>query len=466
MRYLLHTFYFRVTFAIVVSMIALSIINHFLGYQYTYKTHFDSERILLENLANTAALTVNVQELKDVPLNKQGVDSPAFQSISKQLKKIRQVNPEIEDMHILSPTGIKNIWKFMVDLEGIKPNGTVIPATLPGTDYDAGRFPQMIKGLNGPAADLKLETDEYGTTLSGYAPIRDASGKPFAVLGIDIDADNIHAMEQRIFKGSLIFLVMATAMAVLLGFFISNRVVSPVEELKAGVDYIKNGHWSYKVKVRGKDEIAQLAVSFNEMARNVHHYQKRLRNYFFESVKTLTMLLEAKDPNTLGHSQAVVYYSEKIALRMGVTPRLTKYFKNIVLLHDIGKIGIKDHVLLKPGKLSQEEFILMQQHPLLGESILAPFLDDPVLRSVVRHHHERQDGRGYPDGLSKNQIPLLVAIVTAADSYDAMTSNRVYRKALTQEEAIQELIRNKGTQFHPEVVDALIAIIKEENKRI
>jgi len=460
----LHSFHLRVTLGMVASMVVLSIINNILDYHLTFKSHFENERVSLENLAKNAALMINAEELKQIPLDKNGIDAPAYQIISQQLKRIKATNPQIEDIYILTPTGTKNIWKFIVDLDETKPNGTKIPASAPGTDYDAGRFSQMISGLNEPSADDKLETDEYGTTLSGYAPIRDEVGKPLAILGIDIDAANIHAMKKEILKGSVIFLMIAIVLAIILGALISGRVVQPIKQLKRGVDYIKDGHWSHKVNISGKDEIAQLASSFNKMAEGLAHSQQLLRSYFFDSVKSMAMLLEAKDRYTSGHSQSTADYSEKIALRMGVDPTVVKYFKSIVLLHDIGKVGVKDTLLQKPGKLDEKEFELMKQHPLLGEQILMPILEDPLMRSVIRNHHERHDGQGYPDGLSEDKIPLLVSIVTVADSYDAMTSNRSYRQAMSKEAAIEQLVKNKGTQFNPKVVDIFLEILKEEGR--
>lgn len=462
MKNLFHSFHFRVTVAIVSSMVALSLLNSFLDYQVTFKSNFENERMTLKDLAKNAVLMVNAQQIKDIPLNKEGINSRSYQIVSQQLRKVQAANPLIEDIYVLAPTSKTNKWKFIVDLYAVAPDGTKRPGLKPGTDYDASRFSEMLNGLNEPSADRKLETDEYGTTLSGYAPIRDEVGKPVAVLGMDINANNIYAMNQKILKGSLIFLMIAIIAAVLLGAFISNRVVRPVKKLKDGVDYIKNGHWAQTVDVPGQDEIGQLAASFNEMAKSLDHYRQLLRRYFLDAAKSMTVILEAKDQYTLGHSQAVVNYSEKIALRLGIEPKLIENFKIVTLLHDIGKVGIKDSILQKPGKLDPEEFEKMKQHPLLGEQILKPILDDPLMRSVVRHHHERQDGRGYPDGLNEDQLPLLVSIVTVADSYDAMTSDRAYRKAMSKEEAIDQLVKNKGTQFHPKVVDAFLEILKEE----
>jgi len=152
----------------------------------------------------------------------------------------------------------------------------------------------------------------------------------------------------------------------------------------------------------------------------------------------------------------------KIALKMGLSREQAGLFRRMTLLHDIGKVGVKDSILNKPGTLTPQEWEAIKKHPLIGEQILKPVLDNPDMLSVVRGHHERYDGSGYPDGLSREQISIYAAIVSVADAYDAMTSDRAYRKGMSKEEAIAELVKYKGTQFNPKVVDVFLEILKEE----
>jgi HD-GYP domain-containing protein (c-di-GMP phosphodiesterase class II) len=324
----------------------------------------------------------------------------------------------------------------------------------------------MLKAFDEPSADQRLEKDEWGTTLSGYAPIRGIDGKAIAILGVDMDASDVHLAETIIREKSIVVLCIGVMFAMLLGLFISSRVVNPINKLRTGIEYINEGHLHHQVKVIGDDEIAQLARSFNEMASGLHDSRQKLLNYFYDAVKVLVMLLEARDHYTLGHSESVAHYSEKIALRLGMDPKGVEFFKRVVLLHDIGKVGVRDNVLLKTTKLDQNEWEVIRLHPVLGEQILKPILDDPIMLSVVRNHHERYDGKGYPDGWAKDQIPLLVAIVTVADSYDAMTSTRSYRQAMSKDQAIEQLISNRGTQFHPDVVDVFLTILREEDNNV
>ncbi len=456
----------RVTLAMVASMSIVVLLSDSLIYKFTVKSQFEDLRTRLKTIAQTAAVMINAEYLQQIPLTRQGVDTQAYAIISDQLKKIKAANPQIEYIYILTRTGTAKAWKFVVDLDSLPMGTATVAGSVPGTPYDATRFSEMLKGFEAPAADRKLETDEWGTTLSGYAPIRDNLGKPIAELGVDMVARDIYMMESEIRKRSLIILLAGMLFSIVLGVALSHRVVGPVKQLKTGIKYINEGNLHYQVQVPGDDEIAQLAEAFNDMARGLHESRQKLLNYFYDTAKSLVMLLEARDQYTLGHSEAVAHYSEKIALRMGINPKTVDYFKRVVLLHDIGKVGVRDNVLLKPGKLDEDEWEVIKSHPVLGEQILKPILNDLQMLPIVRNHHERYDGKGYPDGWSREQIPLLVAIVTVADSYDAMTSTRPYRQAMTIEQASEQLIINRGVQFYPDVVDVFLEILKEEANHV
>ena len=180
-----------------------------------------------------------------------------------------------------------------------------------------------------------------------------------------------------------------------------------------------------------------------------------------DSVLALAEAVDAKDKYTGEHSKMVSKYSILLAKRLGFTESEKNKLRIGALLHDCGKIGVPDNIINKPGKLSDEEFTIIKNHTLLGYNIIKHMTNDEEIINCVRNHHERWDGTGYPDGISGKSIRLFARIVCIADVYHAMTSDRAYRKALTKEQAIDEIIRGKGTQFDPKLVDAFVEIIED-----
>lgn len=188
---------------------------------------------------------------------------------------------------------------------------------------------------------------------------------------------------------------------------------------------------------------------------------KRLENITDEIVKTLASVIDAKDKYTNGHSFRVALYSCALAKKLNFTENAIHELRWEGLLHDIGKIGIPDSVLNKPGKLTEEEFDLIKSHAEIGGEILSQSSELKNASLTTRHHHERYDGKGYPLGLKGEQIPLNARIIAISDSYDAMNSNRIYRKSLSKEVIKKELEMNRGTQFDPYLLDAFIELLND-----
>ena len=183
--------------------------------------------------------------------------------------------------------------------------------------------------------------------------------------------------------------------------------------------------------------------------------------FSLETVTTLALAVEAKDPYTKGHSERVAFVAIELAKKLSIDARTLERLRIGALLHDIGKIGVPESILLKAGKLTDEEFDIIKKHPAAGETILKPigFLAD--ILPIVRHHHERYDGRGYPDGLAGEDFPLLARIVQVADTFDAMTSNRPYRDSLAEKTVIKEFKKCSASQFDPAIVEAFLEIIND-----
>lgn len=221
-----------------------------------------------------------------------------------------------------------------------------------------------------------------------------------------------------------------------------------------------------EAKLGASQEDKEYLVSFaNNIAiaiENSRLYQD-LKKSFFNSIQALAHALEAKDPYTRGHSEVVAQYSVKIARQMGFSEDRIEPLRQMCLLHDIGKIGVVPDILEKDGLPSRDEWQVVRKHPLIGDNIVRPLNLSSPIRSIIRNHHERFDGKGYPDGLIGARIPLEARIVAVADAYDAMVSTRPYRKSLSPRQALTELQRNAGNQFDPEVVEVFRFVIERES---
>jgi putative nucleotidyltransferase with HDIG domain len=194
---------------------------------------------------------------------------------------------------------------------------------------------------------------------------------------------------------------------------------------------------------------------------------QKVKNDHLELVTALANALDSRDTYTLHHSENVAKYAVEIAEKMKLNKDLCKVIHIGGLLHDIGKIGIPEYILSKPGKLSDDEYETIKTHPTIGYEMIkhiSTFRENGVL-DIVLYHHERYDGKGYPKGLKGNEIPLVARIVAVADTFDAMSSKRVYRDELDFEHALNDILKNKGTQFDPEIVDVFLSMFDSWNEK-
>ena len=196
--------------------------------------------------------------------------------------------------------------------------------------------------------------------------------------------------------------------------------------------------------------------------RKYNERHERDNKIINESIETFTGFIDAKDPYTNGHSKRVAVYTRCIAKEMGYEGEELDRIYYIALLHDCGKIGVPDNILCKPGKLTDEEFQIIKSHTVRGGEILSSFKSLENVSEGALYHHERYDGRGYPEGRAGEDIPLIARMICVADSFDAMNTNRVYRNRLTREHIINEIEQNKGRQFDPEIADIMLHLLRED----
>ena len=211
--------------------------------------------------------------------------------------------------------------------------------------------------------------------------------------------------------------------------------------------------------------IVRNVIQLNEISRQnleIQAARDDVKELSVEVMEALAHTIDAKDKYTNGHSIRVAQYSRMIATKMGLSAENCENIYYMGLLHDIGKIGVPNEIINKPKRLTDSEYKVIKTHPAIGYDILAEIKTRPELAKGAHWHHERYDGKGYPDGLSGKDIPLEARIIAVADSYDAMTSNRSYRDYLPQDVVRSELEKNKNTQFDPDIVDVMISIIDED----
>lgn len=267
-------------------------------------------------------------------------------------------------------------------------------------------------------------------------------------------------------RQALTFVTAVALAALLLGYFFAVGISRPIRGLAASTRAISRGEFHQRSPVLGAAEISELAENFNKMAGDIEEYIERLkeaaeenRELFIGSIRMLAAAIDEKDPYTRGHSGRVAKYSTLIGRELGLSPEDLDTLRISALLHDVGKIGVEDRVLKKPGSLTPEEFELMKQHTVKGANIMRPVSQLKDMLPGIELHHEHIDGRGYPYGLQGPQIPLMARIIGVADTLDAMTTNRPYQTAMDLDFALNRIKSLTGSKFDGVVVNALEATI-------
>lgn len=215
----------------------------------------------------------------------------------------------------------------------------------------------------------------------------------------------------------------------------------------------------------GLKSVSQMRI-IQDINEKLELANEQLKEAYYGTIESLRLAVDAKDSYTKHHSDRVSYYSVLIGKQLGLSDEDLETLKQGALFHDVGKIGIPDSILQKPGKLTNEEYDDIKNHPSIGSKILAPAKIFNDLVPMVLHHHERYDGRGYPVGLSGEDIPLMARIVCVADSFDAMTSDRSYRPRFDVITALGELENCKGSQFDPICVDAFLIALRQNKEQV
>jgi HD-GYP domain-containing protein (c-di-GMP phosphodiesterase class II) len=270
------------------------------------------------------------------------------------------------------------------------------------------------------------------------------------------------------------WVVLAFALvALFVGYLFAVRITKPIRGLADSTRAISRGEFKERAVVQGAAEISELAETFNKMAGDIEEFIAQLkqaaeenRELFIGSIRMLAAAIDEKDPYTRGHSGRVAKYSVIIGEQLGLPAPDLDRLRISALLHDVGKIGVDDRVLKKPGTLTPEEFELMKQHPVKGANIMRPVAQLKEMLPGIELHHEHMDGRGYPYGLKGDQIPMMARIISVADTLDAMTTNRPYQSAMDLGYALDKIRQLNATKFDPQVVGALDTAVASGKLRL
>ncbi len=330
--------------------------------------------------------------------------------------------------------------------------GTVVASTLDAAATHA-LTPSVIDTL-----DREESVELNGGHYAVKQLFEQSGAAVYALDSIDAAAAPLIAGALR---ATLLIALGALALAGIASLWLSRTVARPIDTLSRSLTALTQSRdFGTRIAATGSSlEVDTLTQTFNAMMDSVEAAQADTRSAYVGAIRALALALDARDPYTAGHSERVSAISVAIGHQMQLPEEDLDILRLGALLHDIGKIGISDHVLRKPGPLTAEEFEAIKEHPVTGARILrtVPFL----LRHlpIVELHHERPDGKGYPHGLRGDEIPMPARIVHVADAFDAITSARAYRPARTAGDALQELWRHAGSQFDAEVVQALAGTI-------
>ena len=356
---------------------------------------------------------------------------------------------------------------FVVDRDGravAHPDARIAFAGRPMTELLVVRD-WLDKGTQVQSMLAPFDTEFEGRKLRMLGAYATAQLDGDARLGVIAIQDERAALRSvaDMQRQTLLISLFAASCALLIGFLFAKQLTRPVRDLAEGAQRIASGDFSQRIMVRSRTELGDLGKSFNQMTDQVERYIEDLRRaadenreLFLGTVKALAAAIDGKDPYTRGHSERVARFSLAIAERLNLPDGETETLRISALLHDVGKIGIDDSILKKPAALTDDEYTIMKQHPQKGFKIMSQI---PAMRDFLPGmymHHEMMNGQGYPQGLSGDQIPLQARIVSVADTFDAMTTDRPYQRAMKFEDALALIIKFVGTRYDDKVVAALV----------
>lgn len=370
-----------------------------------------------------------------------------------------------------------DIYDFSIyQVYAVAPDGNYLAHSSP----ESPRLPKDMSGYLGevlhtdrPYLGGEVEWKVHGETK---IPIIDVviplhyHGNTVGTLEVEIEVDTtlaaIKLLDDRFErKITVIGVAVFSIMLAFLLWVVQQGLIRPIHHLASVTQRIAGGEFSARSSLKSNDELGELGRSINGMAGSIEQLIEEQERAYIESLQSLAKALEAKDAYTATHSRRVAKYAVLLGRRTGLSTDNLRLLKQGALMHDLGKIGIPDAILNKPSALDDHEFEVMRGHPEATWTIMKPLTRFRQFAEIARWHHERWDGKGYPDRMTGEAIPLPARIVAIADTWDAMTGDRVYRKGMTVEKALSILERERDDgQWDPTLLDLFILMIRDEQQ--
>jgi HD-GYP domain-containing protein (c-di-GMP phosphodiesterase class II) len=387
------------------------------------------------------------------------VDNGANIGAVEAIVSLRRISDRIRD------EGKGDVTAFLVDGDG-----RVLLHSEPAVEVQHPDFSNLkiVQEFKKAPVHLTIPYDETRsgertTMLGTVAPV---AGRNWGVV-VQKPEKLAYASVSKMVRATITWISIALAVAILAAIVFASGIARPVRALAERTREIANGNYHQRVELKTHNEIGELAENFNAMSGAIESAVEQLRKaahenhlLFINSVRMLAAAIDAKDPYTRGHSERVARYSIAIGKNLELSEQDMRNLRISALLHDVGKIGIDDRILRKPGALSDDEFEVMKGHPVKGAAIMSGVAQLIDIIPGMKYHHEKWSGGGYPDGLTAEEIPMQARIVAIADTFDAMTTNRPYQKAMELNYVVEKIKSFAGTRFDPHVVDAFANAVK------
>jgi HD-GYP domain-containing protein (c-di-GMP phosphodiesterase class II) len=379
------------------------------------------------------------------------------------LVSLRRIVDRIRD------EGKADVTAFVVDRDG-----KVLIHSEPSVHVQHPNFSHLKIVQDFVKAPVRI-TESYVDKSRGEMKVIGTVAPAAASLGVIVQKPekSAFASVDQMIGATVQWIAIALVLAIIAAILFASGIARPIRELAQRSHDIATGNYQQRVELKTRNEIGDLADNFNTMSASIEQAVEQLKKaaqenhlLFINSVRMLAAAIDAKDPYTRGHSERVARYSIAIGKNLQLPQREMLNLRISALLHDVGKIGIDDRILRKPGALSDEEFEIMKQHPAKGAAIMSGVAQLIDIIPGMKYHHEKWSGGGYPEGLEGEQIPMQARIVAIADTFDAMTTNRPYQKAMELNYVVEKIKSFGGTRFDPRVVDAFVNAVKRGDIQI